>query len=79
MSAPKRNIPRPPTSAASTDAPDVDSARTIEDAATARRDAFAGVQQSDRGMVDALLAERNGYVQRVAMVDEQLSRRGYGA
>lgn len=56
---------------------------THERAASARRDAYAGVKPTDRGMVDALLAERRGYEQRdgmddrIAQVDEQLRVRGY--
>lgn len=56
-----------------------------EQAAEARRDAFENVKPADRGMVDALLAERNGYVQRggmtdrIAQVDHELRVRGYGA
>jgi hypothetical protein len=53
-------------------------------AASARRDAFENVKPANRGMVDALLAERRGYVHRggmedrIAQVDEQLRIRGYG-
>ena len=84
MPAPKRNIPRPPSAP---DAPEQygSAERTHEHAAEARRDAFAAVKPADRGMVDALLAERRGYEQRggmadrIGQVDEQLRTRGYGA
>ena len=52
-------------------------------AASARRDAYANVKAGERGMVDALLAERRGYEQRGGMADrirqvtEQLKLRGY--
>jgi len=57
---------------------------TVEQAAQRRRDAMEGVKPADRGMAEALLAERRGYEQRgmddrVALVDEQLRLRGYGA
>lgn len=63
-------------------APPTAPAPDIRQAAAARRDAFEAVAPADRGMVDALLAERRGYVQRdltnrVAQVDEQLRLRGY--
>lgn len=61
-------------------------------AARARKDAFENVKAEDRNMVDALLIERQGYVQRgtntrdedlkermadrVRQVDEQLRLRG---
>lgn len=77
MPAPKRSTaPRPPQAPA---------APSREQAAEARRDAFENVKPSDRGMVDALLAERNGYerrggmADRIGQVDEQLRARGYGA
>lgn len=78
MAAPKR--PTAPTAASTVAAP---AERTREQAAAARRDAFENVKPADRGMVDALLAERNGYVHRglgdrVSQVDEQLRARGYG-
>lgn len=55
---------------------------SVEQAAAARRSAMDGVTDADRGMVDALLAERRGYLQRgmndrVGQVDEQLRLRGY--
>lgn len=55
---------------------------TAERAAQARRDAYENVKAADRGMVDALLAERRGYqlrdqADRVAQVDAQLALRGY--
>lgn len=77
MPAPKRNTaPRPPQALA---------APSREQAAEARRDAFENVKPSDRGMVDALLAERLGYerrggmTDRIAQVDHELRVRGYGA
>lgn len=79
MAAPKR-----PTAPAATPVA-APAERTREQAAAARRDAFENVKPADRGMVDALLAERNGYVQRGGMqdridqVDHELRARGYGA
>ncbi|MFC6017219.1 hypothetical protein ACFP2T_13505 [Plantactinospora solaniradicis] len=57
--------------------------QTASRAAARRRDAYEDVKPADRNMVDALLVERNGYVQRgdqadrVKQVDEQLKLRGY--
>lgn len=72
------------------DAPAVDaSASALEaphaTAARARSDAYANVSPANRGMVDALMAERRGYEQRgdmqerVALVNEQLRLRGFAA
>lgn len=53
-----------------------------EHAAAKRQAAMEGVRDADRGMVDALLVERLGYVQRgmnerAEQVTEQLRLRGY--
>lgn len=55
---------------------------TKQAAAQARGDAMADVKEGDRNIVNGLLDERRGYVQRdkkdrVALVDEQLRARGY--
>jgi hypothetical protein len=70
--------PTPDVKPAQPDPPTPD----VKQAAERRGDAMAKVKPTDRGMVDALLAERRGYVQRdmpdrVSLVDEQLELRGY--
>lgn len=62
---------------------DQDQRSDAELAAERRAAAMAGVPAEHRGMVDALLVERRGYVQRAGMADrvsavnEQLTLRGY--
>jgi len=84
MSQQKKSEPAKPTTPdqAKPEQPPAAPEASRAQAGQARRDAYEGVKDSDRGMVDALLAERRGYVQRgmkdrAAAVDEQLRHRGY--